>query len=284
MLRESNETFSQTVNLRLLSFLTFAVAVSFLLLAPATAVERLRLATTTSTDNSGLLEALLPPFEDRAGLNVDVIAVGTGKALKLGERGDVDVVMVHAPQAEKEFMEKGFGVNRRTFMYNDFVILGPHDDPSGIKNAAGSAQAFASIAESGSTFISRGDDSGTHKKEKSIWSRAGIRPAGKWYLETGMGMGQVLMMSDQKEAYTLSDRGTYLAFGEKIGLKILFAGDPLLRNPYSIMAVNPKLHPGVNHSGAQALIAWVSSPDGQKIIAGFKKQGEQLFHPITDKP
>jgi len=249
--------------------------------SPLFAEERLKLATTTSTDNSGLLDVLLPPFEKLLNIKVDVIAVGTGKALKLGQSGDVDVVMVHAPAAEKKFVVSGFGVNRRGFMYNDFVILGPESDPARIKGVNNAVGAFALIARNKSTFVSRGDESGTHKKEKTIWKKAGISPSGKWYLETGLPMGQVLVISDQKGAYTLSDRGTYIAFRDKISLKILNAGDPLLNNPYSIIAVNPALHPHVNYMKAMALIAWVTSQEGQKIIATYEKGGELLFHPTT---
>ncbi len=262
----------------------FAVIILALVSSSPGAEERLRLATTTSPDNSGLLNVLLPPFEKKTNVKVDVIAAGTGKALKLGESGDVDVVMVHAPQLEEKFVTRGFGINRRTFMYNDFVIVGPAEDRAGIKGAADAAQALAILARSGSAFISRGDESGTHQKEKSIWAGAGITPSGKWYLETGLPMGQVLVITDQKKAYTLCDRGTFIAFKDKINLRILYEGDPLLNNPYSIIAVNPAVHPHVDYAKAAALIAWVASPEGQKIIASYRKNGEKLFYPTVSAP
>lgn len=276
--------FTRIVSLKAaLPFMWVALIVA-LFFSSVGAEERLRLATTTSTENSGLLNVLLPPFEKMMDVKVDVIAVGTGKALKLGETADVDVVMVHDPQAEEKFVAQGFGVNRRTFMYNDFVILGPAEDVAGIGGAKDAAQAFARVAQSQSTFVSRGDQSGTHMKEKAIWRKAEVTPAGRWYLETGLSMEDVLVMSDQKKAHTLSDRGTYLAFKDKIRLKILYSGDPSLFNYYSIIAVNPQLHPRINYKKAMALIDWVTSPEGQQIIASFTKGGEKLFYPTPTEP
>ena len=251
---------------------------------PAGAGQRLRLATTTSTDNSGLLEALLPAFEERYGIEVDVIAVGTGRALRLGENGDVDVVLVHARQAEDEFVEKAFGINRRDVMYNDFVLVGPEKDPAGIAGFASAAEALAAIARSASPFVSRGDDSGTHKKEKSLWKAAEIEPRGTWYVEAGQGMGAVLHMADEKRAYTLTDRGTWIAFAQKLEMKTLVEGDGSLNNPYGIVAVNPAMHPHVNHAGAMTLIEWITSIEGQKAIADFKKNGKPLFFPSAIPP
>ena len=243
------------------------------------ASERIRMATTTSTDNSGLLEVILPPFEKMCGVVVDVIAVGTGKAIKLGESGNVDVILVHAPQAEEKFIAGGYGINRRKVMHNDFIILGPASDPSQIKEEKSVSEAFKRIAQTRSMFISRGDDSGTHKKEKDIWKKAGIMSQGTWYLEAGQGMGTVLQMAHEKMAYTLSDRGTYLAYRSKVGLVIISEGDPMLYNPYGVIAVNPAKHPHVNYVKAMALIGWLTSPECQRMIAKFKKGGEVLFHP-----
>ena len=256
----------------------------FLAVSGAPAAEgRLRLSTTTSTENSGLLDALIPPFEARFQLDVDVIPVGTGKALKLAEGGDVDVTLVHAPELEKLFVKRGFGVNRRYVMYNDFVIVGPPQDVAGIKGASDARGAFRRIAERTALFISRGDRSGTHTKELSLWKKAGVNPSLPWYLESGRGMGAVLVIADQKRAYTLTDRGTYLAFRRKLDLAILVEGDPALFNPYHVIAVNPAKHPHVNYVGAMLLIGWLTSPEGQQIIANFGTQeyGQPLFIPAA---
>ena len=250
---------------------------------PCLASERIRLATTTSTDNSGLLEVIIPPFEKMFSVKVDVIAVGTGKAIKLGESGDVDVILVHAPQAEERFVAEGYGVNRRKVMHNDFVLLGPTNDPAKIKGIKSAELAFKRIAKNKSTFISRGDDSGTNKKEKGIWKEAGIKPQGDWYLEAGQGMGTVLQMAHEKMAYTLSDRGTYLAYKSKIDSVIVSEGDPILYNPYGVIAVNPEKHPNTNYIKAMAFIGWLTSPECQRMIAEFKKGGEVLFHPDAIK-
>lgn len=244
--------------------------------------ERLRLATTTSTENSGLLYELLPPFEKMFNLKVDVVAVGTGKALKLGENGDADVVLVHARNLEDKFIADGYGVNRRDVMHNDFVIIGPSSDPAAIRKAKTASEAFKLIAGEKAPFVSRGDKSGTHNKELSLWKNAGVKPSGSWYIESGRGMGEVLIMAYEKGAYTLTDRGTYLAFqkGRKINLPILFQGDPALFNPYGIIAVNPTRHPHINYVKAMALIGWVTSHQGQSIIKEFgrAKFGAPLFY------
>ncbi len=257
----------------------YAASVILLLFTnPSSAEERIRLATTTSTENSGLLYVLLPPFEKKFNVKVDVIAVGTGKALKLGENGDVDVVLVHARKAEDAFIENGFGVNRREVMYNDFVIVGPMSDPAGVKDETAFG-AFRSIADKRWFFTSRGDESGTNIKEKNLWALAVIKPEGKWYLETGQGMGATLQIADEKKAYCLVDRGTFIAYEKKIDLVILCEGDERFFNPYNIIAVNPSLHSHVNYQYSMALIGWVTSPEGQKLIGDFKKGGKSLFFP-----
>ena len=249
-----------------------------LLMTPAWTEERIKIATTTSTDNSGLLDVLIPPFEEKFSIKVDVIAVGTGKALKLGENGDVDLVLVHAREAEDRFLQNGFGVNRRDVMYNDFVIVGPEDDPAGIKNTH-AGDAFQRIAASRQPFFSRGDESGTQAKEKHLWELASVTPQGKWYIEAGQGMGATLQMAGEKQGYCLTDRGTFIALGKKLDLVILCEGDERLFNPYGIIAVNPSRHPHVNYVHAMAFIGWVTSPEGQAIIGEFKKNGKVLFHP-----
>jgi len=241
----------------------------------------LKLATTTSTENSGLLDKLLPPFEKRFNIKVDVIAVGTGKALRLGENGDVDIVLVHARQAEDEFIQKGYGVNRRDVMFNDFIILGPSNDPAKIKEEKNVVSALTKIANQKAFFVSRGDDSGTDKKEKSLWQIANITPNGTWYMEAGQGMGATLQIADEKRAYVLCDRGTFIAYKNKVGLVILSEGDPLLFNPYGVIAINPARHSYVKYMEAMQLIAWFTSVEGQKIIGEYKKEGEILFHPMA---
>lgn len=244
---------------------------------PARAEERLRMSTTTSTENSGLLSVLLPPFEKRCDCKVDVVAVGTGKALKLGEAGDVDVVFVHARSLEDKFMANGFGAHRRDVMFNDFVLLGPTDDPAGVGTAKSAPDAFRAIAAKGSSFISRGDESGTHQKEKEVWASAGIVPRGAWYVEAGQGMGEVITMATEKRGYTLSDRGTYIAFRKKTDLVVLRQGDKNLWNPYGIIAVNPKKHAYVKYDLAMKFVDFVTGPEGQSLIAEFKVDGEPLF-------
>jgi tungstate transport system substrate-binding protein len=239
------------------------------------------MATTTSTENSGLLSVLLPPFEKEFNVKVDVIAVGTGKALKLGENGDVDVVFVHSREAEDEFVEKGFGVNRRDVMQNDFVVVGPSDDPAGIQGIADITDVLKAIASKEALFVSRGDDSGTHKKERFLWKAAGIKPEGEWYIETGQGMGAALQIADEKRSYCLSDRGTFIAYRKKVDLIVLGEGDNRLHNPYGIIAVNPELHRHAKYVQAMLFIGWVTSVQGQKIIAEYRKDGEVLFHPMA---
>ncbi len=245
----------------------------------AGAGEVLRLATTTSTENSGLLRAILPDFEQRTGIRVHVIAVGTGKALRMGRDGDVDVVLVHARPAEERFVAEGYGVERHPVMHNDFVIVGPADDPAGVAMATDVTMALRRIAGHKVRFVSRGDDSGTHKKEMSLWRAAGLAPAGAWYLQAGQGMGKVLQMASEMQAYTMTDRGTWLAMRDKLDLKLLYAGDERLFNPYGIIAVDPRRHPDVNHDAAQRLIEWFTSAETRQRIADFRVGGEPLFVP-----
>ena len=249
--------------------------------AAAPANPRIKLATTTSTENSGLLGYILPIFEAKTGYKVDVVAVGTGAALKLGENGDADVVLVHARAQEDAFVAAGHGVDRRDVMYNDFIILGPASDPAGIGSAKSSTEAFSRIASAGATFVSRGDKSGTHVKELDIWKAAGIAPAGAWYKEAGQGMEQVILMAHGLPGYTLADRGTWLAVKDKTSLKICYEGDKGLFNPYGIIAVNPAKWPAANTAGAKALIEWMTGQEGRAAIESFKLNGEQLFFPYN---
>ncbi len=246
----------------------------------AQAAQPLRLATTTSTENSGLLSYLIPAFEKQSGLSVHVIAVGTGKALRIARAGDVDVVRVHARPAEQRFVADGHGVDRREIMYNDFVVVGPGDDPAGIAEGNSAVEALQRIAASGSRFVSRGDDSGTHKKELALWQMAGVKPGRGWYLESGLGMGKVLQMASELDAYTLTDRATWPAYRGHLELALLLQGDPPLFNPYGVIAVNPERHAHVNYAGATALIDWLASSDGQKMIAHYTVDGQVLFHPL----
>ncbi|SPA00212.1 putative ABC-type tungstate transport system, periplasmic binding component [Cupriavidus taiwanensis] len=254
------------------------------LLSAAHAGE-IKLATTTSTENSGLLKHLLPRFEQKSGVTVKVIAVGSGKAMKMGEMGDVDVLLVHARKMEDAFVAAGYGVNRRDVMYNDFIVVGPASDPAGLKGVQGGKDVLAGLrklAASGSKFISRGDNSGTDVMEKDYWKQLGIEPKGQpWYVNAGLGMGEVLTMAAQMPAYTLSDRATYGAYRAKTGLAIAIEGDPKMFNPYGIIAVNPARHPGTNYKDAMKLVEWITSKDGQEVIAGYKVEGEQLFFPAA---
>jgi len=246
----------------------------------------LTLATTTSTENSGLLAYILPDFERRYNAQVHVVAVGTGQALEIASRGDADVVLIHAPSQEEAFMEAGHGLLRKDVMYNDFVIVGPAEDPAGISGLTDAALAFTKIAEEGSTFISRGDDSGTHAKEVEIWEKAGLKPKGSWYISAGAGMGAVLTMAQEKGAYTLTDRGTYLARTlEGLDLPILVEGDPLLFNPYGVIVVNPETHPGVNSELAKEFVEWLTSLETQRLIGqfGVEEFGQPLFVPDSEE-
>ena len=243
----------------------------------------IRLSTTTSTENSGLLKALLPVFEKKHGVKVHVISVGTGKALELGKNGDVDVVLVHARPSEDKFVADGHGVNRRDVMYNDFILVGSQEDPLGLRGSRDVVGAFLKMGEGRAKFISRGDNSGTDQMEKSYWKAAGVAPKGAWFVSAGLGMGEVLTMAGEMKAYTLSDRATYGAYRAKTGLDILVQGDAKMFNPYGIIAVNPKKYPDINFDGAMKLIEWITSKEGQNLIAGFKVNGEQLFFPSAGK-
>ncbi|HHJ38437.1 MAG: tungsten ABC transporter substrate-binding protein [Methylothermaceae bacteria B42] len=263
----------------------FFVIMLLLFFQPALTGQRLRLATTTSTDNSGLLSVINPEFTQKTGISVDVIAMGTGKALKLGENCDVDAVLVHAPEAEERFVKTGYGVDRMAVMHNDFIIAGPGEDPANIRRAKTAVKALQKIAQNQAPFVSRGDDSGTHKKEKQIWKQAGIIPEGNWYYAIGQGMGAALQFADNKQAYILTDRGTWLAMKNKLDLALLFEGDPQLHNPYHIIAVNPQYCPNIAYDAAHHYLTFLTGPIGQKMIAEFKIHGEQLFYPdaIKDK-
>ena len=264
--------------------LAHAAALCALLLAfqlPAYAQQVLRLSTTTSTENSGLLDYLLPAFEAESGLKVQVIAVGTGKALELAKNGDVDVTLVHARLSEDRFVMDGHGVQRRDVMYNDFIIVGPESDPAGIAGMKDVVAALKRIADANARFISRGDNSGTDQMEQAYWKEAGAKPSGSSYISAGLGMGQVLTMAQEMQAYTLSDRATYVAYRAKTGLSIAVEGDEKMFNPYGIIAVNPARHPDVNYKGAMRLIHWITSPAGQQRISDFRLDGQQLFFPVA---
>jgi tungstate transport system substrate-binding protein len=249
---------------------------------PAAEPAKLILATTTSTQDSGLLDYLLPGFQDEYNVQVEVIAVGTGQAIALGEDGNADVLLVHARSLEDAFMDAGHGVRREDVMYNDFVIVGPPSDPAGIQGMKKATRAFEEIAKAEAPFVSRGDESGTHTKEKAIWAEAGIEPAGDWYISAGQGMGAVLTMADEQQAYTLTDRATYLARTlEGTDLVILVEGDPILFNPYGVIAVNPDKSPQINNELANQFIDWlVSLPTQEKIAEfGVAEFGAPLFTP-----
>ena len=258
--------------------MTLLLLAGLLFVTPSFAAEHLRLATTTSTENSGLLAELLPPFEQANDCKVDVIAVGTGKAIKLGETGDVDVVLVHARSKEDAFVAAGFGIDRRDVMYNDFVILGPKADPAGVAGSKDAATAMKKIAAVKATFVSRGDDSGTHVREKQLWKAAGITPAGDWYLEAGRGMGEVITMATERQGYTLSDRGTWLAYKTKSDLKVAVEGDANMFNPYGVIMVNPAKHPHVKVDLAGKFMNFLTSKEGRALITSYKRGGEQLFY------
>ncbi|MDY6764260.1 MAG: substrate-binding domain-containing protein [Halobacteria archaeon] len=246
--------------------------------------EELVLATTTSTYDTGLLDELNPVFEDEFDATVKTLAKGTGASLRTARDGDADVVLVHARGAEDKFMKDGFGVNRRDVMFNDFVVVGPQEDPAGINGMKSATKAFERIAREKATFVSRGDDSGTNKKELSIWEETGLNPQGTWYHKIGKGMGDTLIQADQQGAYTLSDRGTFLSMKDKIDLVIhvqgpLKGGPQILKNPYGVIPVNPAKHSNVNYELAMAYAGFLTSPEGQSIIDNYTANGSQLFFP-----
>nr|WP_325253822.1 substrate-binding domain-containing protein [Amylibacter sp.] len=244
--------------------------------------DRVLVQSTTSTENSGLYAYLLPLFLAETGLRVDVVAVGTGQAIKNARNGDADVLLVHAKSAEEKFVADGMGVKRFDLMYNDFVLIGPKDDPDGVGKVTTLPEVLEILSNGKAPFFSRGDDSGTHKKERALWQDAGITldPSGAgWYRETGAGMGATLRIAVESQGYTLTDRATWIAFAGKEQHKILFAGDPNLFNQYGIIAVNPAKHPHVNTAGAQMFINWMLSEHGQDLIAAYTRDGQQLFFP-----
>lgn len=255
---------------------------------PTLANANLILATTTSTQDSGLLDVLLPLFEQPSGYKVKVVAVGTGAALKMGQDGNADVLLVHAPSSEKTYMDGGFGKDRLLVMHNDFIIVGPSADPAGIKGTNNAVDAFKKIAAAGATFVSRGDQSGTNTKELALWKGAGLDPAGQqapWYVESGQGMGATLTIASEKGAYTLTDRATYLANKANLQLELLVEKDNSLLNVYHVITVSPEKWPKVNYDGAMAFTKWLTEPATQETIGkfGVDKYGQQLFIPDADK-
>jgi tungstate transport system substrate-binding protein len=252
---------------------------------------QLVLATTTSTYDTGLLDALNPMFQESFGVEVRTISQGTGAAIRTGRNGDADLILVHARGPEDEFLRDGAGVNRRDVMFNDFVIVGPEDDPAGVGGMSSATEAFATIAEEEAVFLSRGDDSGTHTKELNVWEEAGVQPSGSWYRETGQGMGDTLVQANQASAYTLADRGTYLATRDNVDLVIhvqgpLRDGPIILQNPYGVIPVNPAVHDNVNYRAAMAYVGFLTSPAGQQAIADYTANGSQLFFPsaLAEEP
>lgn len=246
------------------------------------AEDHIILQSTTSTENSGLFDEILPKFSGNTGIEVRVVAVGTGQAIKNARNGDGDVLLVHARPAEEKFVAEGYGVKRYDVMYNDFIIVGPESDPAGIAGMKNAVAALAKIAQVEAPFASRGDDSGTHKKELALWKAAGVdveAASGSWYRETGSGMGPTLNTAAGMNAYALTDRGTWIAFKNKGDLEVLVEGDGKLFNQYGVILVNPKKHPNVNAEGGRAFIEWILGPEGQQAIADFKLHGQQLFYP-----
>lgn len=243
------------------------------------------LSTTTSTQDSGLLDVLVPMFERQTGYTVKTVSVGTGQALALAARGEADVALVHAPEVEKKYVADGKLSNRRLVMYNDFVVIGPDADPARIKGEKNAAAALKRIAESGSRFVSRGDKSGTHTLELNLWKRAGVTPAAPWYIESGQGMGATLGIADDRKAYTITDRATLLAFSKRVPLKTMVEGDRPLLNLYSVMEVNPANGPRVNVAGGKAFADFMLAPEAQQVIAkfGVDRYGQALFVPIAGK-
>ena len=273
-------------------YLPTALGAALLLILTAGVVARadapsITLASTTSTDNSGLLSAILPQFERESGIEVHVVVVGTGRALQLARNGDVDVVLVHDRESEERLVAEGYGEERFDVMYNDFVIVGPQSDPVGIAESKQAAPALAKIAAVGAIFVSRGDDSGTHKAERRLWRESGFDPteaSGTWYRETGSGMGATLNTAVALDGYALADRGTWLSFRNRGSLEILIEGDELLFNPYGVILVDPKRHPHVKAREGRQFIDWLLSPEGQAAISTVRVEGEALFHPSAKTP
>ena len=261
----------------------------FILIGPSLALAQTKtviLATTTSTQDSVLLDVLIPIFEKNTGYFVKTIAVGSGQAMAMGQKGEADVLLVHSPAAEKKFVAEGYGINRRLIMHNDFIIVGPSKDPATIKGVRSASESFKKIASAKALFLSRADKSGTHVKEMDIWKAAGINPEGeKWYQQTGLGMGQTLNVAAEKKGYTLADRGTYLALKKNLGLNILVEGDAILLNIYHVIEVNPAKWPKVNAGGAKAFADFMVSRETQETIKtfGVDKFGSPLFFPDAGK-
>ena len=270
-----------------MALLLATVLFGILVVTPASAQQKnIILATTTSTQDSGLLDVLIPMFEKKTGYFVKTISVGSGQAMAMGQKGEADVLLVHSPAAEKKLIDEGFGINRRLVMHNDFVIVGPPADPAKIKGIKSAVEAFKRIASAGSLFMSRGDNSGTNAQEKAIWKAANINPEGqKWYQQTGLGMGQTLNVAAEKKTYTLADRGTYLALKKQLGLDILAEGDAILLNIYHVIEVNPAKWPKVNSAGAKAFADFMVAQETQGVIKtfGVDKFGSPLFFPDAGK-
>jgi len=267
----------------LLAALTLVVTVPSHLPAGEAASKNVILSTTTSTQDSGLLDVLVPLFEKKSGYSVKTVSVGTGQALELTAKGEADVALVHAPSLEKKYVADGKLLNRRLVMYNDFIVLGPANDPAQIKSTKNSAEAMKRIAASASRFVSRGDNSGTHNLEKSLWKSAAIQPKGEWYIESGQGMGATLGIANDRGAYTISDRATYLAFRKRVTLAVLLEGDRPLLNIYSVMEVNPANGPRINAAGGKTFADFMVAPETQAVIKSFglEKFGQPLFIPVA---
>ena len=269
-------------------FLLPVLLIGLMLVGKAPAAEsnkNLILSTTTSTQDSGLLDVLIPMFEKQTGYSVKTVSVGTGQALALAAKGDADVALVHAPSLEKQYVADGKLLNRRLVMYNDFVIIGPQEDPAKVKSAKTALAALKQIEQTQSRFVSRGDNSGTHNLEKALWKEAGITPKGDWYIEAGQGMGATLGIANERNAYTITDRGTLLALGNRVNLPILVEGDKALLNIYSVMEVNPANGPRINTAGAKAFADFLVAPQTQNVIKNFgvEKFGQSLFFPVAGK-
>jgi len=272
---------------RVFQFVAFIFAIFFPLQSAQAKEESIILQSTTSTQNSGLFEHILPMFKAQSGVTVNVVAVGTGQALKNGRKGDGDVLLVHAKNAEEKFVSEGYGVKRFDVMYNDFVIVGPDDDPAGLAGMTDIVEALKKLAASKSPFVSRGDDSGTNKKELFLWDMANIDAASAgttWYRETGSGMGATLNIASGMGAYTMSDRATWIAFANKGSLKIMSEGDPLLFNQYGVILINPQKHPHVNRKSGNIFIQWLIGPQGRSAISSYMLDGKQLFYPNAGSP
>ena len=278
---------SKVITTLMIAALLFAFGTASVFTANAAPKQKnIILATTTSTQDTGLLDVLIPIFEKKTGYFVKTIAVGSGQAMAMGQKGETDVLLVHSPDAEKKFVEDGYGINRQLVMHNDFIIVGPGDDPAKIKGVKSSAEALKLVAKAEGLFLSRGDNSGTHAKEKTLWKKADINPAGqKWYQETGLGMGQTLSVAAEKKGYTLADRGTYLSLKKNLGLDILVEGDAALLNIYHVIEVNSAKWPKANAEGAKAFSDFMISKKTQSIIKtfGMDKYGAPLFFPDAGK-